>query len=286
MNKFALALLLTPASLTWAQFTLPSGPWLALPNSVVISGEKIVDTDVSTPGNQTSYWNNNTDDGSTCRNVGCFVTNVGSPANSPNWQGAAYLANNDGSAISNISFQGTASAPNPTLLAEIAGWAPRNWIGWYDSSKSIASLTTSDFGVIFKGSNTVGDTVAFSPAGTFGFWLLPNYGDSSQDGQSAGTVLAALKSSGRFSESSKSTGGGQQQFAVFVENIGKVVPSQTSPFVALIGVEDTNLPGGDQDYNDAIFKVTLVPEPGFYGALSLGLTGLVFAVRRRRASRS
>jgi hypothetical protein len=54
-----------------------------------------------------------------------------------------------------------------------------------------------------------------------------------------------------------------------------------------VGIEDTNMgsagTGGDRDYNDTIFKVTLVPEPGFYGALSLGLTGLVFAARRRRS---
>ena len=49
----------------------------------------------------------------------------------------------------------------------------------------------------------------------------------------------------------------------------------------LISAEDTIR--GDMDYNDTIFRVTFAPEPGLYGALALGVGGLVVAIRRRAA---
>ncbi len=41
----------------------------------------------------------------------------------------------------------------------------------------------------------------------------------------------------------------------------------------------------DRDYNDMIVRMTLspVPEPGFYGVLSLGLASLYLAIRRKKA---
>lgn len=50
----------------------------------------------------------------------------------------------------------------------------------------------------------------------------------------------------------------------------------------LFSVEDLRLPGGDRDYNDAVFRVTFatVPAPG--AMLGLGVLGLLGARRGRR----
>lgn len=97
------------------------------------------------------------------------------------------------------------------------------------------------------------------------------------------------------------TSGNSSQFALFTE-----VPSSPSgPPTALsnfwLGMDDVinNGPGGhsDLDYQDVVAHITTstsssggngggstTPEPGFYGLLGLGLSGLGFAARRRQAS--
>lgn len=52
-------------------------------------------------------------------------------------------------------------------------------------------------------------------------------------------------------------------------------------YTARLYVEDIELPGGDQDYNDAVYDVTFraVPTPG---ALGMGMAGVLPLVRRRR----
>lgn len=70
-----------------------------------------------------------------------------------------------------------------------------------------------------------------------------------------------------------------QYFSLFAENEAAL---EVNPTKFWVGVED--LRNGDWDYNDMIFSfglVSAVPEPGFYGALALGLSAL-FVVRSRR----
>jgi len=55
----------------------------------------------------------------------------------------------------------------------------------------------------------------------------------------------------------------------------------TSSNVARLYVEDIELPGGDRDYNDAVFDVTFTQVPG-PGPLALAGMGGMLALRRRR----
>jgi hypothetical protein len=49
----------------------------------------------------------------------------------------------------------------------------------------------------------------------------------------------------------------------------------------ILGFEDIRLPDGDKDYNDMVFRVTVVPEPSTY-ALMLGGLGVAGWMARRR----
>src|SRR4029079_12733440 len=55
-----------------------------------------------------------------------------------------------------------------------------------------------------------------------------------------------------------------------------------------VGVEDrlygNPAEGNWGDFNDMIFSVPDVPEPGFYGVLALGLSALAYKVRRRKTA--
>ena len=55
-----------------------------------------------------------------------------------------------------------------------------------------------------------------------------------------------------------------------------------------MGVEDqqygNTAEGNWGDFNDMIFSVQVVPEPGFYGVLALGLSALAYKVRRRKTA--
>ncbi len=285
--RFSALVLMVSTPSVWAGFTVPAGPWQQLPNPLAVSGEKIVDTNRNLAGNQTAYWNNNTADGTTCKNIGCIVT--GRVASTPTdpltnaiWRDAAYIANADGSAVTNLYFQGSVSGP-AVLNGEITALKDKSWVGWYDSTLLPSALTSANFGtkwgVIFKGSDTVGKQNSFSPTSQFGFWYLAGF--SSTDKTSAELSAALRTNAARFTQSSKNTAGaGQttQYFSYFAENLAAV---NASPLTLLISTEDTI--GGDMDYNDTIFRVTFVPEPSLYGALALGLGGLLAAIRLRSA---
>jgi hypothetical protein len=43
-------------------------------------------------------------------------------------------------------------------------------------------------------------------------------------------------------------------------------------------------PSGSLDNDSTGFNVTITPEPGFYGLMAIGLIGITFALRRRRAA--
>lgn len=284
MRSSTVLLFMTTASV-WAGFTVPAGPWQQLPNPLAVSGERIVDTNRNLAGNQTAYWNNNTADGTTCKNIGCIVTGrVASTATDPLtnaiWRDAAYIANADGTAVTNVYFQGSVSGP-AVLNGEITSLKARSWVGWYDATLSPAALTSANFGtrwgVIFKGSDTVGKQTNFSPTSQFGFWYLAGF--SSTDKTSTELSAALRTNTARFTQSSKNTTGAgrtTQYFTYFSENLAAV---NGSTLTLLISAEDTIR--GDMDYNDTIFRVTFAPEPGLYGALALGLGGLVVAIRRR-----
>jgi hypothetical protein len=106
-------------------------------------------------------------------------------------------------------------------------------------------------------------------------------GFSSTDKTSTELSAALRTNTARFTQSSKNTTGAgrtTQYFTYFAENLAAV---NGSTLTLLISAEDTIR--GDMDYNDTIFRVTFAPEPGLYGALALGVGGLVVAIRRRAA---
>lgn len=260
-----------------------------------VSGEKMAGT-LNNDGGTAAFWNNNTDDGNTCRNIGCFVTKTGgfsTNATSPDWSDPVYLGEDDGSSVQNFYFQGQNGGTQ--LLLEVAGWAPNNWMGWYAINPAAPNGAIhftgagfgTQFGLFFDGNDLVGSTVATIPATNYGLWFLSNYSSTNFTGtntQVNNLANALNNNSGRrFSQSSRNSsaaGTSNQYFAVFAESLSAAT---SVPVTYIIGVEDKNFGNGsDKDYNDMIVKLTVVPEPGFYTLLSVGFVGLMVARRRKK----
>lgn len=269
-------------SLLQAGVVVPNGPWQSLNNPGVVDNKL---------SGVTAYWNSGPTDGG-CSNIGCFVTKQGthsSNVNAPNWDNAVWLKDDgndgNGTAPKDFTFEGTTVSPI-TLLAEVAGNAPRNWFGWYNTSLSAGDFNTDNKGtawdVIFTGGNSPVTNKPFSISGSFGFWFIPDINTITAPTTSVENVIANLNAGDvTFTQSTKNKPDAtwkQQYFSLFAKDLPSA-NSGTDGFI--LGIED--LAKGDFDYNDMIVKFTVVPEPGFYGALSLGLAGLYLAVRRRKA---
>jgi hypothetical protein len=282
MRAFLLTLALAAHALVVrADVVVPNGPWQTVATPVTVTGEVITSP---TNNNLTSdaYWNNNTLDATTCANIGCFITGTGffsGNPNSPNLSNPVYLGNNDGSAINDFYWSGPTGG-STTMLAEVAGLAGRNWLGWYEQG---AVLTAANRGtswdVVFTGDATVGTTVAFTPTYNFGLWFLADFAETAA-GISDDDIITALGAGGRFTESSRNSaaaGTTNQYFTAFARSAAS---AQTIPTEFWIGIEDVYLPIADRDYNDMVLRLTVVPEPGYYVALSIGLLGIWLFHRR------
>jgi len=263
-------------------------------------------------GSAGAYWNNATDDtiglnaGGLCRNIGCFVTGVDNTAgSSPLWDAdlptgsgnPVYLAkDNTGAQQQDFYFSATPSAPS-VLLEKIAGFSGSNWVGWYDQSLNIlagnpftAANEGTAWGILFSGPSPQGTAVAFAPPFNFGIWMLPGFsaGGAGPVGTNGAAATALNGDGSRFSESSENTTGtgknetagaeNKQYFTVFARNLAAATSDSTK---FIIGIEDNF--GGDNDYNDLVFSlsaINVIPEPGYYVLLSLGLLGLGLARSR------
>ncbi len=160
-----------------------------------------------------------------------------------------------------------------TLLTEVAGYAPYNEIGWYDTTAAPGSEVLN---VIFSGSDAPVTNKTFTPSVNWGLYIRSH----------ASYPSSATKGWLFFSESSRNrTVGftadavpGQQHFAVFAQSLA----AQGEKFV--VGVEDLTINNSSieclGDFNDSIFTLQVVPAPG--AAALAGLGGLV-ALRRRRS---
>jgi hypothetical protein len=64
--------------------------------------------------------------------------------------------------------------------------------------------------------------------------------------------------------------------------VNQLVTVSTEPSYLMFS--ETPGPGGDANIGNVLDNVSVTPEPGFYGILALGLTGVLAAVRRRKSA--
>lgn len=233
------------------------------------------------------YWDNKSMDGGN-RNIGNWINGsytpnlpAGSQTNAlgttPQYYGYAATASGRTSSGSDapdvIAFTQDAGVTyRASQLVEVAGYAPYNEIGWYDTTDKAGFETLH---TIFKGSDAPVTTVDFTPSPTWGLYIRSYKGYSNDSGK--GWLFFSDSSRNRTKGFEADAVPGQQHFAIF--------STSTQPGVDryIVGTEDLTINHsgieGIGDFNDVIFTLEAVPTPG--AAALLGMGGLA-ALRRRR----
>jgi hypothetical protein len=257
----------------------------ALANLVVTvpAGQGAWYTGVTATEASGAFWDNKSKDGANC-NVGYWLQAASWPLSCST---SSAGTNGPQTPLDYFASTGSSSTPvgwlfsptgqqNLTLRVEVAGLASTNEFGWYqaDSSGNIVGGLNTLFGgpAVPTNNQTV---TTFNTTQNFGFYLCKG-----------GTVAGACSAGNLFlsGTSYSSSDGTSGKFALFSQN--PVHPNSSSSINTYwIGVEDTA--GSDPtegwgDFNDMIIRATVVPEPGFYGLMALGLSGLAVAIRRRK----
>jgi hypothetical protein len=224
-------------------------------------------TSTPTPSG-TPYWNNPSGDGST-NNIGWCLTGTGgcSLANPPGT--VPYYANSNGTAATSMIFTASGTPVAATLLGIFTNQSGppsgTDYFGWYEINPN---NTLGAMSQLFSSLAAVGTTATFDPTGEYGFYI--------ENVQSAGKSYEAdyywFMSSGFDTATGTGTNDGQQHFATFALPNGSY----------LLGMEDTNNPGTDNDFNDLVVQVQNTPEPASMALLGGGLLLLGWKTRRRR----
>jgi len=244
--------------------------------------------------NTDAFWDNPSNDGGAC-NVGYWLNSANwNSYGSSNCSSDTWKTNGQGPGQSNLQFfAATSGADTPigwymevtgpnavSLQLEVAGNSGSNAFGFYklDGSGNIVGLTQ----LIAPGINpNTGSVVSINanPGEFIGFYICPGVNPTTPGTcnltSGAGAFLSGTAYTGNVS-------GSAGKLALFRE-INPVGGVQQAFW---IGAEDKANTGGEGvgDYNDMLVRLTVVPEPGFYGLLSLGIGGLFLAARRRKQS--
>jgi hypothetical protein len=295
MKKWLRIITLATTPLTFGAVVTPNGPWQTVTTPATIPGTTITSS-VNTNGTANAFWNNTSLDSATqCANIGCYVVgssyfNGVSQPKGPGLTNPVYLGNNDGTAVTDFNFTGGGAVETAQLVAKIAGNAPREVFGWYDSTLTPSQLTAgnmgTNWGVIYTGSSNPGPAVPFTPTSNFGLWFLPNLPNGGSP--TTAQIVTGFGNDGTFTQSSKNTLAGDtglQHFALFASS---AVAAQTLPASFWVGMEDGTISAGaDSDYNDTIVQLQLlqmqsVPESKYYVFLLISLAGLAWVHYRRK----
>jgi hypothetical protein len=116
--------------------------------------------------NGTPYWDGNSTDFTNSGNIGNYLTSTGAFSVTGLGVGTlAYYGNADGSSVSNVSFSTNGQTQYPTILLEVAGFAPQNTFGYYYLS------APNTLYQLFSGADSVGTSKSFSPTQAYGFYI-------------------------------------------------------------------------------------------------------------------